>query len=176
MTWLVENPLPTMFVGGLTAAVLAVAYYQTRRGVLLVALAGVVVLAGVLLLVERLVVTDVERIDATILAAAAALERNDRAAVLAHISPSPQAAPLRELIDRYVGSYEFEKISISGNRQIDVNRQTSPHTARAVLVASGQVRLGGQSYQTGPRRVELALRREGDRWLLIALDHRSFGG
>ena len=127
---LLEDPTPVIFFGILVEAVLGVILLRTGRGVLLGAMAGVLllVLAGVGL--EWLVVTEPERVEATIEGAAAALAANDEQGVKKHIDPS--ATKTRNLV-----SWGFRQVAFTDAKvtdlKITVNKLTSPPTAEAHL-------------------------------------------
>ena len=72
MTWLVEDPTPTLVAAALIEAVLVLALVKTGRGVLLWAVGGVALLAVALLALEWLVVTDKEKVEETLSGAARA--------------------------------------------------------------------------------------------------------
>ncbi len=75
--FLFEHPWWIIFIGIGLEAVLAVVLLCTRRGVLLWVMLGVLAVTLLGLLIERLVVTDRERIEATLYGGVAALEAND---------------------------------------------------------------------------------------------------
>jgi hypothetical protein len=83
-----EDPMPIILFGIVAEAVLGIILLTTRRGVLLWAMAGVLVLvlAGVGL--EWLVVTERERVEATVEGAAAAVRANDRQGLLQCLDPA----------------------------------------------------------------------------------------
>lgn len=128
MTTLVEDPTPIIFFGVLVEAVLAVVLFRTGRGVLLWAIIGVLVLvlAGVWL--EWLVVTEVERVEAVIEGARAALAANDEKGVMKHIHRS--AREIRNLVSSGFRQVHFTDAKIT-NLKIKINNMTSPPTATA---------------------------------------------
>jgi hypothetical protein len=87
-TWFTENPLPILIGGGVVLLVLLVLLLKTGRGVILTAMLGVAVVMGLAVLIDRLVVTDRERIANVIYQGAAAAQRNDLDAIVDLISPS----------------------------------------------------------------------------------------
>ena len=68
--------------------VLVIALLSTGRALLLAAIAGVAVLGGVLLVAERMIVTETEQVEATLDELSAALVSNDLPAVLRFIAPA----------------------------------------------------------------------------------------
>ena len=86
MTWLVEQPVTIFALGLVTLAIMAGALVHTGRRIFLYAVFAVVLLTAGMLLIERLAVTEVERVEATLYALANDLRKNDAEAVLQHIS------------------------------------------------------------------------------------------
>jgi hypothetical protein len=167
MTTLLENPMPIIFLGIFAEAILGVILVKTGRGVVLFVMIGVlaVVLGGVGL--EALVVTDREQVEATLEGAAAAFVANDPDRVLTFIAADAQRtqSAARGVLRRA----RFDQIKIT-NLEITVVRTTSPPTARAKLIAlvTARERKGDFALVGHPVNVEIQLRQEGDRWLVIA--------
>ncbi|MEX0713723.1 MAG: hypothetical protein WD278_15395 [Pirellulales bacterium] len=88
MSWLFEDSTGLIVAGVAIELVLAVALIKTGRGTLATVMLGalILVLAGVA--VEKLVMTDRERVEAELDALAKALEANNVQRVLSHIHPS----------------------------------------------------------------------------------------
>ena len=171
MTTLVESPMPVIFLGIITLAVLATFLVSTRHGAFVWAMLGVLVLviAGVAL--ERWVVTDVERVEATLDGAVDALKANNWGLLQQHLAQDAMRTRARaaDALDRV--TVNSAKIS---NLRIEVNRLTSPPTAQAEFY--GAVRFEPQDelihirYYAAEFRVELRLTR--DRWLIT--DHVEY--
>jgi hypothetical protein len=169
MSALLESWVPIVCFGILAEAVLATIFVSNRQTWALWAMIGVlaVVFAGVGL--ELVVVTDVEKIEATLYGAADALEDNDLKRLLdEYISPDAIAA--RRKVINALGLVEITSAKIS-NLNVEINRLTSPPTARTEF--HGVVhyepvnpeRIPYRHY--GPRRLEVPLRLEGNRWVVI---------
>ena len=92
MSWLVEDPTPTLVALVLCEAILVLALVKTGRGALLGVIAGVALLGVGLLALEWFVVTEKETVEDTLSGAARALESNDPQAVISFIDP---ATPMR---------------------------------------------------------------------------------
>jgi hypothetical protein len=163
----VENPLRILFVGVVVEAVLAMVLLRTGRGKLLWAMIGVACLFGVLLAVERLVVTDREAVERTLDNAVNAARRNDISGLLACIDPSAERP--RRLSTWVLNTYEVEEGHIM-DVQITVNHLTSPPTARAAFSAVGRARARDRRnelpYRGTAQRVNVSLQKTGDRWLV----------
>lgn len=168
MQALFESPWPAIWFGVLAEALLGVAFFNTRRVALIWAMAGVLVVTGLLLVTEWAVVTDVESVEYTLEAVARALESNDIEQVLAHVAP--EAGPLRAAIRTYVPSIEISDANVGGDLKVTVNHFTQPATARAEFTGriSGKARnpSRGIPYDNFFQRFAIKFRQEGDHWLL----------
>jgi hypothetical protein len=168
MTWLVEDPTPTLVAVVLIEAILTIALVKTGRGALLWAIAGVALLGACLLALEWLVVTDRETIEDTLTGAAHALEANDPQAVVAYIDPT---SPMRREVTQELSRVTISKVS--WNRlDVKFNRYTSPPTAVADFMGyiNGKDRRGEVPYENFSGRITVQLRREGDRWLMTSYE------
>jgi hypothetical protein len=177
MTALVENPMPWILFGILVEAALAIALFTTQRGALLFVMIGVLlfVLGGLVL--ERLVVTERERVEATIETVRAALERNDFDTVLQWVSE--KANHTRSEAMRASREVEFIRIKVTDMAIDPINELTSPPTAKAHFTSVITVRGKSLSFDavTRPIQFHLTFRREGDRWVVAEhkLDHAPGG-
>jgi len=175
MTTLLENPMPIIFAGIFAEAILGVILLQTGRGVVLLAMIGVlvVVLGGVG--IEALVVTEREQVEATLERGAAAFVDDDLDAVLSVVAPDAQRT--RDAARGLLRRVRFDQIKIT-DVQVNVVRTTSPPTARARLIAvvTARGRRGDIALMNQPVSVEIQLRQEGERWLVIGHDWEHVAG
>jgi len=179
MTTLLENPMPVIFIGIVAVAMLATILVSTRQAWALWAMIGVLVLVFAGVGLERLVVTDVERVEATLYGAADALEDNDLTRLLEqYVSPDPvDAIDARRQAISAMGLVEITSVKIS-NLTVRINRLTSPPTAETEF--HGAVRYDPKNperipYKHYTRRLEVPLRLEGDRWVIIdQVRHHDF--
>ncbi|MCG8450352.1 MAG: hypothetical protein MI725_12345 [Pirellulales bacterium] len=88
MAFLLENPLPIYAVGAVLMTFCGLVFLARRNVPSLLALGGAVLLTLILVVVELVVITDGEQIEAVAVALMAALEENDMPGVLAHIDPA----------------------------------------------------------------------------------------
>ena len=130
MSEFLESPLPVLMLGLTAQIVLVVLLVATRRGAILYAMGGVLLLTGVGLLIERLVVTDQKRVKATLEAARLAVETNDAARLLACMSPS--AKEIRQVVEHGMKTVRFSEARIRALK-ITFDRQRNPPTAKAQL-------------------------------------------
>ena len=85
MTWVLEQPIYILILGGLTFAFLGYAWWQTGYRAMFHAMLAVAAVTAGLLILERLVVTDVERIEDTLDQIARDVESNDLPKILSHV-------------------------------------------------------------------------------------------
>ncbi len=165
MTALLESPMPILLFGIVVEAILGIALLRTGRGVLLAAMAGVLLLVAAGLALEWFVVTDGERIEATLEGVAEALQANDLARTQAFCTES--ATHTRSEAARAMHIVEFTEVKIT-DLDITVNDLTSPPTATAVFMARVSVRDKAGLFDGVPRPVgfTLKLRRESGEWLI----------
>jgi len=165
MTIFLESPWPAIGIGIFAEALLALILWRTGRGVILWAMGGVLllVLGGVLL--ERLVVTERKRIEATLDGAAAAVEANDLNLVNMYIADD--AADPRALARWALSQVKFTRAKIS-RLDITINRRTTPPTAKAAIrgYVSFKDRKGEYPYENHPLKGTVELRQGPDRWLV----------
>ncbi len=169
MTAWLEDPTAALVLGLLAAVVLAVALVRTGRGIHLLALAGVILATLGLVGLEWLVVTEVERVEATVEAGAAALESNDLPRVLEFCAP--EAETPRRAAQWALDHARFTQVKITDLR-VTINRLTSPPTATAEVTAllSGRGRGGEFDEPSRPVSLRLFLRPHGDRWLVTGYE------
>src|SRR4051794_28997970 len=86
MSYLVETPWPGLLLAGLIELALGFLLVRSGRAWVIVAMAGVLVAAIALVVIERLVVTDKEEIENSLETVAAALEAHDVPGVLATLA------------------------------------------------------------------------------------------
>jgi hypothetical protein len=166
-------PLVSLFA---IAAILAAMWTATARREPLIAAAVVVALIPALWIVERLVVTDREEIEATLDVIAADVKSNNRAAVLSHIDPG--ATWLRARAEGEIPNYQFNECKINKLHGIEVNYGDQPPTAVANfnVHVNGTFKFGSETLPPGDyfRRIELHLRRDAEgRWKVEDYSHHN---
>ena len=128
MEILFENPLRIIFIGAVVEALLGIALFRTGRGPLLWAMIGTLALTVLGVVVERLVVTERERIEMTLDGITSALEANDLGRVLSYIAPT--AVKTRNRAAWALGRIEFQSARVY-RLDITINPLTTPITAKA---------------------------------------------
>jgi len=171
MTTLLENPMPIIFFGIVVEAVLATVFVSTRRRVILLVMLGVLVLVFAGVGLEWLVVTDVERVEATLDDAADALVAGDLDQVYSYIAES--AVQTRSRAAWALAMVDFTEINIH-DLEISINKLTSPPTAKArfrvVLHYVPKTEL--IPYRTYHMGFTVEFEQVGDRWLVT--DHIEY--
>ena len=165
MELLFENPLRIIFFGVAVEAVLGLALFRTRRGAILWVMIAVFALTAAALAVERLVVTERERIEMTLDGITSALEANDLNRVLSYVAPA--AVRTRGRAAWVLGRIEVQSARIY-RLDITINRLTTPMTAKASFFGhvSYRDRQGEIPYGNYGSRFVVDLRKENDRWVV----------
>ena len=166
MTWLVEDPTLILTAGLLIELLLGVALFQTGRGAILAAMVGVLLGVAGLLIVERVVVTDRERVAQVLDEAVEAAIAGDVQRVLDTLSPN--ATEARNRLERVLQRYEVRDVKLRQMR-IVVERRVDPPLAEATFraVVSGRDRAGRLPRETMVGRVTVELRLEDGQWCVV---------
>lgn len=143
MTAFLESPVPTLAVGGL-AAVFAIVVFLSRRSLgTLVGVAVVLAVIAGMLVVERMVVTDREEVEAAVASVLAAVEANDVEGIVRWIDPQRTqiVADARALAPTIV----VEKARATGGITITVEKAAAASQAHSRFRAflNGTLRQGG---------------------------------
>ncbi|NQU23553.1 MAG: hypothetical protein HQ567_19910 [Candidatus Nealsonbacteria bacterium] len=165
MITLLETPVPIILFGIITLAVLGLMLLRSGRGVLLWVMIGVAVLVAGGIALERVVVTERERIEAVIEAGAAAVAVNDKEAALRHVDPNNRDT--RSLVAGNMGRFKFTGAKIT-RLEISFKELSSPPraTAKIMVLVSFDSRDGSFPHDNYPVPLTLHLWRKGDTWLI----------
>lgn len=147
----------------LVALILAGMWVSTGRREPLWGAAVAIGLLPALWIVERLVVTEREAVEATLYQIAADVESNNRAAILAHIHSG--APSLKARAEAEMPNYTFTQCTINKLHRIDVNADAEPPSAVAEfnVFVSGSFKVGNETFVGElPRYIALELRKDGD--------------
>jgi hypothetical protein len=174
MNWIYEQPLVVLIVGAVLSLAVAAAWASTGKRWLLVPLILTILLTVGGLVAERLIVTDREAIQDTLLAIARDVEANDIQALSRHIySGAPQ---LKAKADAELPNYKFKSCRVTKVHTIDVDATIEPRSAIVDfnVVAEGSFKDGSFEYSDAVRRwVRLHMVREQDgRWAVQDYDHQ----
>src|SRR5438105_17370 len=118
MNWLFESPIVIVIAGVALILALAAAWSASGRKELLYALGAAFALLIAALVIERLVVTDREAINTTLLQIARDVQSNNRRAVLQHIASS--ASSLKQRAEAEMPNYQFTECRITKIHSIDI--------------------------------------------------------
>jgi hypothetical protein len=176
MSLLLEQPLAVVIVGVVLALGVGIAWTSTGRKEWLIGLGAIVVLTIVGLVVEQLVVTDREAIEATLREIARDVESNNLPALLKHVSAGN--TELTQKATAEMPNYRFDECRITKVYEIDIDASAEPRSALVEfnVVASGSFSQGGMeiSDQGIPRRILLQMVREKDgQWRVQGYAHGS---
>jgi len=165
VTWLYEDPITILVVGAVLCAVLAVVFSQVSRLAMVAAVLVALLATGGMLLIERRVVTDMEKVENTLYGAAEALENEDLPRLITYIAPRSKHLVTRA--DLQVSRWDIREVKIA-NLKIEINRLTTPPSARAEFLGRAEVVnvFGGGDRFNYVGRIELTFRREKDRYFI----------
>lgn len=159
-----ESPVPALVLGILAELVLGWLLVTTGRKGFLWGMAGVLGALGIALVVERLVVTEAEKVEAVLDAAVAALERNDLPGVERCLSH--RADGLRGRLRAYAGEVVFSEVRIRNVEVRGIYDLESPPGAVVHLQGTALFddRSGMFPYHAYSSGFEVELIREPDGW------------
>jgi hypothetical protein len=175
MTWLLEErvgALPIILIGVILVVMLGTGWAKTGRREILYALVGVVVLCAIVLGVQRLVVTDGERVLAALHQIAADVERNDLKAVLGHIHS--RAKRILDEAESEFPRYRFKEVKITRIREVIAKPKFVPPQVivQFSVVVTGSDAEGIIGEQPVPRYVEATFEKDDDGvWRVSHYEH-----
>ncbi len=172
MATLLENPVPIYAVGAALATLCGLAFVARRNLPSLLAFAGVIGATLLLLLVERLVVTDREEVEAAVVELMKAIKENDLATVVAAIDLA--AAEVRDDAETLMPMVKVEDTGATSLR-VEVDATAEPQTA----VAKFRGKINGIHKSSGQRvfyfeEVHLFWVKRERQWLVV--DYRVHTG
>ena len=173
MSSVFESPMTAIIVGGLTTALMITAFLKTGSKFLL---AGTIVaIAGTIgmVVMERMVVTERERVEQTIYDVAACVERNDVEGAISHVHS--QANRIRNHATREFSSWKFSRVVVKNNLEVKLTPPGNPQTATAtfnvvVILSDASESIKDQHVA---RLVRVTLRKEQDDWRVWEYSHMN---
>lgn len=173
MSFLFENPLTLLTIGGLTLAIIAGGWYQTQRRELVVAFVAALVVFGGLLLLERSVITDAEAVKATVRTIAREAEAGDVESLANRFHST--ATRYKDTLRSEMLLYKIDKVSVKSNLKVKAERNHQPPQAIATfnVVVVGGERTGTISEMTVPRFVTATFWLEDGEWRCINYKHED---
>ncbi len=185
MYWLTENAFQPMMWGLLTVFAAGAFGFVLRKRILIVISLVVLAITIGLVVTEQLIVTDSEQLVAEVNSVAAAITRNDQAAVLACISPKNEN--LINEIKNKMPKIDFKSVSVNGLTPPEIDMESIPPTAQLRFnsrVSADATRFS-QIGASGTAMVRVTLYYEktiGGEWRIVDYDHNRirpndfFGG
>jgi hypothetical protein len=169
--WFTETPWPPFFICSVVAAAFFAQWYLHRRPRQLYIALGCLALGGLVILVERLIVTESERVENNVYALAHAFETGDGARCAEFFSGQDEAD--RTLVKGVAGSVHV----VGSIRITDLSVQMSSAESRATSTfrASATVNFAGRE-QRGYTKWELTWQREANEWRIIRIRRLHFVG
>jgi len=167
-----EQPLYAIFLGILVESVLVMVYLQSGKRWLISVMVLVALLAGGGVMLERLVVTDRETVEATMTQIVADIESNDASLVLAHIAK--EATKKRAEAERILALVKFRSVEIRRIIEIKTMPDLTPPQAKANFTVKPVVSDSSGTFEDfpAPRRLEVTFVKEGGDWRI--LDYKIF--
>jgi hypothetical protein len=170
--WLFESPW-TIVIGGVALTVMfGGGWIQTGQKPALIGAVVALALTGVLLAVERFLVTDREEVTRTLHQIAADVASNDVERVLDHIHPYREE--VKELARHEMPRYKFDEVRITKVHNVTVNEAFIPKQAiiefNVVVTGSSRQGLDQGKY---PRFVIVTFLQDGDRWKISNYQHHE---
>ncbi len=169
MQWLLESPWPAMIVGGLLVLTFWGAWRQThQRRHLWSMLVALVVTVGLVVL-EQVVVTETEQVEATLYQIAHALEQNDVEQVVQFLHP--QARSARQALRRILPQVHILRASLS-NVRVQWDPGADPPRARVQLYGNVRYEYRGRELAEHVpsryfRKVEVVLVKHQGRYVVL---------
>jgi hypothetical protein len=166
MPVLFENPLAIAVVGGLFATFALVVFLARRSLASLVALGGIIAVTLLLMLIERLVVSDREQVETGVDSVLAAVEANDLPTVLTWIDPA--AVSVRADVQALMPLVKVDKARAMGEIEVTINDAANPPTAMSRFRAflDGVHGSSGMRVAYFNQQVDVDWVKQGDRWLI----------
>ncbi len=169
MNWFTEDPTPIIVGGVIGLVLLLAAVVRTGRGALLYAAVAWIALIAGLVALERYVVTDLEKVEATIYGAADAVENNDAPRLASYLLPSETA--LRQEVLSRTRSIHMTDAKI-GDLQVTFNPLTIPPSASAAVLGRIAGSRGSLAFNY-LLRMEVVLVEHQGQWLVKRYELKS---
>lgn len=123
--WFIDTPWPPVIIFGTSAVLCVGAWLGKGRGVFLLAAIGLMFLCGATLVLEKILVSDRERVEEGVLGISNAFQMGDEPRTMGYISK--QAPELEKLVHQ-----AFEMVSVSDLHIRDMSVEMTSQGTRAV--------------------------------------------
>jgi hypothetical protein len=169
-----DGPVPILCTGITLEIILGLILLRTGRGAVFIAICAVALLTLAGLGVERLIVTDVKRVKATLEGMRAAVETNDVNRALGFVAP--QSAKLRAWIGDASARVRFTEVKIK-DLQVTVDHAARPPRAEARFFGLASFDSAEVPYRNYGAEFTLEFRPSDRGWLLTrVLEEKPLGG
>ena len=171
MTWLLEEPIYILILGVLTLAFLGFALMQTGYRKIFHAMLAVVALTAGLLLLESLVLTEREQLEADLETIARDVESNNLETILSHVysgAPETLADARREF-----PNYTFDRVDIKNNVEVVFEMEQEPPKALVTFNVVVDVRQDTIDFGSVPQFVKVTLMFENGHWRVAEYSHHD---
>jgi hypothetical protein len=165
VTTLLENPIAIAVVGALLATVALVVFLSRRTTGPLAALIGILAATGLLLLLERWVVTDREAVEYALADMLTAIEANDLPAATAFADSAEPG--IKSDMEALMPQVKVQTAN-AGAVAVETNPHANPPTATSHFQAylHGTHGSSGQPLAYINQRVDIEWVKRGERWLV----------
>jgi hypothetical protein len=160
--WFTENPWPPIFLLGITACALGAAWLSQRRGIWLIGSTLALLGCAGVFWVERVIVTEGERVETSVHQLVGAFQKKDHPATLGFFSK--QAPKWRDVAEQALNTVNVEEdLDV---KDMSVRLYSEGSQAVSQFRANGTVEYKGfRSHQ--PSRWELHWQKEGSDWKIV---------
>lgn len=174
MSYLFESPFLILTIGVLLIAASGYLFVNTRQKGALIGLVVVIALTALALLVEHLVVTPREQVEASLEGLASELEANNLEGTLRYLDPSAKES--RDRARWAMSRFRVTKAKVA-NLQVTVNEMMSPPLAEVKFTGVIGVvdKKGSYTAQSIPVKFTATLRQHGDRWVVTEHTDSAIG-
>lgn len=165
MAMFTENPLAVIVMGGVAATAALVFFLARRTGGSLVALASILAVTGLLIVAERVIVTEREEVEQSVAEMFEAIEANDVQRVLASVDPNSN---LPKDVQALMPLIHVEKCRTLSRLDVDLHMDQPPPSA----VSTSRVALTGTHASSGTpvgyvnQRVDITWIKPAGRWVV----------
>jgi hypothetical protein len=169
--WFTETPWPPFFICSIISAGLFAQWYLQRRPRQLYASAVFLAIGGLVILVERLIVTETERVENNVYALAHAFETGDGDLCATFFSPEDPT-------DTELVRNAARTVHVVGSIRItDLTVEMSSAQSRATSTFRASATVGFQGQQGhGYTRWALTWQREANEWKIVRIRRLRFVG
>jgi hypothetical protein len=164
--WFIEDPWPPILILAVIAMVFGFAWNANHRGLYFLSALGCVALGFVVLVVEELIITESEEVEAEVYALAEAVTKGEQEQVLDFFAGD--AGRLRAAIASRMDDIQVEdNLRITG---LQVEMQNNGTEAQSDFRANGTVTLKNMGSYNGPTRWNLTWEKNEGTWKIIQVE------